>query len=332
MLTRSGTFRLALAAALVGAALAAYGQLSATVIFIAVNLLAVAPLLVPGILLAAWVVASGFGSRTGNFFSGRQLTAIFLASLIGAVTPVCGVTVLPLMVAFLSAGVPFAPVMAFWLSSPVTDPVMIAATAATLGTGFAVGKTIAAFGLGICGGLSVMALAKFPLATEPLRNSRFLRDLIDRGKCRPDQFTARIWQHRQRREMFRLEVVSILRLVLLCLIPAFAAEHLLGILLKPDALAAYVGETSGWAVPLAVVVGAPAYIDGLAALPLARGLMNHGASAGAAMAFLVAGGVISIWGAVAIFPALRISAFLLYLAVAIAGSLATGWIYGFAVS
>ena len=46
------------------------------------------------------------------------------------------------------------------------------------------------------------------------------------------------------------------------------------------------------------------------------------------MAFLVSGGVISVWGAVVIAPVLRIKAFALYLFVALAGSLLVGWAYG----
>ena len=60
--------------------------------------------------------------------------------------------------------------------------------------------------------------------------------------------------------------------------------------LQPDALTGYVGRDSALAVPLAVVVGGPAYIDGYAALPLTRALLEHGMSSGAAMAFLVSGG------------------------------------------
>ena len=48
-----------------------------------------------------------------------------------------------------------------------------------------------------------------------------------------------------------------------------------------------VGADQWWAVPLTVLVGAPAYLDGYAALPLTRGLLDHGMSPGAAMAFLV---------------------------------------------
>ena len=47
-----------------------------------------------------------------------------------------------------------------------------------------------------------------------------------------------------------------------------------------------------------------------------------------ALAFLVSGGVVSIWGAMAIFPVLRMKPFLLYLVLALTGSLLAGWAYG----
>jgi uncharacterized membrane protein YraQ (UPF0718 family) len=47
------------------------------------------------------------------------------------------------------------------------------------------------------------------------------------------------------------------------------------------------------------------------------------------MAFLVSGSVVSIWGALAIAPVLRAKPFILYLALALFGSLAAGWIYDF---
>lgn len=322
----------AAAIAAVAVLLAAIGQLGPTSAFVATNLVDIAPLMAPGILVAGWFVASGVGIHTTAFFHGRQLTMIFVAAMIGAITPVCGVTVLPLMVGLLAAGAPLAPVMAFWLSSPITDPAMIAATAATLGPEFAVGKTLSAFGLGALGGLATISVANRSWVLSPLRDNRIVQSLGARVACGPAGFAPWIWKDSARREVFARELLPLTRLVLICLIPAFAAEYLLGAVLSPDALSAYVGKDTVWALPLAVFVGAPLYIDGFAALPLARGLIDHGMSPGAGMAFMVAGGVVSIWGAVAIIQVLRNSVSLFYLALAVAGSLAAGWIYGIAIS
>ena len=55
--------------------------------------------------------------------------------------------------------------------------------------------------------------------------------------------------------------------------------------------------------------------------------MRPGMSPGAAMAFLVSGGVVSVWGAMAIFPVIRLKPFLLYLALAVSGSLIAGYAF-----
>lgn len=295
--------------------------------FVAQGLVSVAPLVIPGIFLAAWIMASGADAHMARVFAGRAVYAIIAASLIGAITPVCGVTVLPLMAGLLAAGIPLAPVMAFWLSSPITDPAMLATTAATLGVGFALGKTIAAFGLGILGGAVTSFFSKRSWVTAPLRRNWIVGDLPQCGGGEPSLFDARIWKSAARREVFRQNFAATTRLILICLIPAFAAEYALNAALQPEALSAYVGDDVWWAIPVAVFVGAPAYLDGYAALPLTRGLMDHGMSPGAAMAFLVSGGVVSIWGAMAIFPVFRLKPFLLYLALAIAGSLIAGYVY-----
>ena len=120
-------------ALLVALVLAHPAKAQDTLVFVALSLVEVAPLVIPGIVIAAWVSASGASGHVAEIFNGNLFKTIFAASAIGAITPVCGVTVLPLMAGLLAAGVPLAPVMAFWLSSPVTDPAMLATTAATLG-------------------------------------------------------------------------------------------------------------------------------------------------------------------------------------------------------
>ncbi len=299
--------------------------------FVLLGLVVVAPIVIPGILLAAWIIASGADAHIARAFEGRTLQTVVTASIIGAITPVCGVTVLPLMAGLLAAGVPLAPIMAFWLSSPITDPAMLATTAATLGLSFAIGKSLAAVGLGVFGGAVTSLFAKTPWVLNALRDNRLARQL-SAERCGVDRtFDPWVWKSEARRLSYGRQFWATARLILICLIPAFAAEYALNAALTPGVLAAYVGEDQWWAIPAAVFVGAPAYIDGYAALPLTRGLVDNGMSEGAAMAFLISGGVISIWGAMAIAPVLKLKPFLLYLLLSVSGSLAAGYTFGWIV-
>lgn len=118
-----------------------------------------------------------------------------------------------------------------------------------------------------------------------------------------------IWCSPEHRRHFRAEFIAIARLVLICLIPAFAVELILQSLLAPKAFSSYVGGDVWWAIPLEVIGGAPAYLDGYAALPLIRSLIDYGMSSGVALAFLVSGVGVSIWVAMAIFPILKLKPF-----------------------
>ena len=301
-----------------------------TVRFVVIGMIQVTPIVIPGILLAAWITASGASDRIAAVVHGRTVQTVVATTVVGALLPVCGVTVLPLMAGLLAAGVPLAPVMAFWLASPITDPAMLSATVATLGWEFALGKALAAIGLGLLGGGVTALFAGQEWIRAPLRCNQITGSLVcGCGICSDDTetFDRWIWREPARRARFTREFWSVTRLILLVLTPAFAAEFLVNPWLQGDALAEYVGGDSAFAVPLAVIVGGPAYIDGYAALPLTRALLEHGMSPGAAMTFLVSGGVVSIWGGMAIFPVLKLKPFLLYLALAILGSMMSGWAF-----
>jgi uncharacterized membrane protein YraQ (UPF0718 family) len=298
-----------------------------TLRFVLESFVDVAPTIAVGLVLAAWVAASGAGAVTARWFEGRPASTIVIASAIGSVTPVCGVTVLPLMTGFLAAGVPLAPIMAFWLSSPVTDPAMFAVTWAVLGPAFAIGKMVAAFALGIIGGAGTAALTGTSMVRLPLRASRIAASNECSSRS-PDGFSFRIWQEPARTRVFRAELLSMTKLIVLCLSFAFSAEYLLRDLLPPHLLATYVGDDSIYAIPLAVLVGAPMYLDGYAALPLVRGLLDLGMSPGAAMAFLVSGSAVSIWGAMAVVAVLRPATLALFVTLAVIGSLAIGYAFG----
>ena len=324
---RKQIFISAISLGLIMAVVLATEPVLATARFVITGLINVSPLVIPGVLLAAWIAASGAGDHIARVFSGHLVVTVISASLAGALIPVCGITVLPLMAGLLASRVPLAPVMAFWLASPVTGPPMFAATAATLGWEFAMAKMIAAIGLGVFGGLVTGLLQGASWASQPLRENGVVGKLGASCGQGSEGVRLNFWTEAGRRARFAGEALSITRLILLVLAPAFAAEYWLNALLSPDALSPFVGADSAFAVPLAVLVGAPAYVDGYAALPLTRALMEAGMAPGAAMAFLVAGGVVSIWGALAIAPVLKLRPFLLYLALAVSGSMLAGWLF-----
>lgn len=291
--------------------------------FVAANFIDVAPYILAGVAMTAYAVGSGATGLIARSFTGRQPTMILVASAVGALTPVCGITVLPLVAGLLTAGVPLAPVMAFWLSSPVTDPSMLAITAGLLGWPFALAKTIAAFAIGIASGAAMLGLQDLRLFARPLRASPGLVQACSG----PAKFQAAFWRDPVRLSAFGETGRDTGLLMMKWLTVAFLAEYGLRQVLPAETIGTYIAGDSSTAVGLATLVGAPIYLDGYAALPLVRALLDAGMGPGAALAFLIAGGIISAWAAIPVYALTRLPVFLAYVAMAVAGAFVSGLVF-----
>ena len=94
-----------------------------------------------------------------------------------------------------------------------------------------------------------------------------------------------------------------------------------------ELVAQSLNSESSWAVPLAVLVGIPAYLNGYAAIPLVQGMMQLGMAPAVGLAFMLAGSVTSIPAAIAIWSLAKPRLFGLYLLVAVLGSFVFSSLY-----
>jgi len=321
---------LAIAVIFVALALADRGQAADSIVFVAKALAGIAPYLLLAIAIAASAKASGADNLIGRALQGRRLPLMILFSaLIGALSPFCSCGVIPLIAAMLSMGVPLPAVMAFWLSSPVMDPSMFVLTTATLGLPFAIGKTAAAIGLGLFGGFIVMGLQRAGALREPLREDLAGACGCGGGAVRdPGAVRWAFWRERARNGVFRDAALANLKFLGKWLSLAFLLESLMLAYISGETIAGLVGGEGAVPVALSALVGVPAYLNGYAALPLVAGLVQSGMSDGAAMAFMVAGGVSSIPAAIAVYALVRRHVFAAYLGLALVGSTLAGLMFG----
>ncbi len=106
--------------------------------------------------------------------------------------------------------------------------------------------------------------------------------------------------------------------------PAFVLESLMVAYVPGDLISGIAGDGGFLSILIATFVGIPSYLNGNAALPLVAGLMDKGMAPGAAMAFLVGGGVTSIPAALAVWAIARRQVFAAYIAFAAVGALLSG--------
>lgn len=290
-------------------------------------LVSIAPFLAASILIAAWAGATGADNLIARAFTGAPAMMIVMGALAGGLSPFCSCGVIPLIAALLAIGVPLAPVMAFWLASPLMDPSMFVLTAGVLGMEFAIAKTLIAVGMGVLGGSIVHLVIRAGGLVDPLRAG------VGNGGCGGAKVRApkapvwQFWKESVRIVKFRQEALKTFLFLFKWLSLAFLLESLMLAYVPAEMVTQTLGGSGLMPILIATLVGVPAYFNGYAALPLIGTLIGQGMQPGAGMAFLVAGGVTSLPAAIAVWALVKTRVFALYIAISLGGAFATGLLF-----
>ncbi len=205
---------------------------------------------------------------------------------------------------------------------------MFVLTLGTLGLKFAIAKTVATVAIGLLGGFGTLLLIRLGVAKAAFFDP--LKEGANNGGCagssvrNPKPVVWRFWLEEKRRQKFWKGARKSAWFLGKWLALAFLLETLMLAYVPDGWIGAVGGDDSLFSVVVAALVGAPAYLNGYAALPLVDGMISQGMNPGAGMAFLLAGGATSIPAMIAVFALARRPIFFAYLGFAFVGSVLSG--------
>ena len=130
------------------------------------------PYLLVTIPLAVTVQLSGASRYIGRAFQARPISAILLATAVGAFSPFCSCGVIPVIASLLISGVPLAPVMSFWIASPSMDPEIFFLSVGLIGWELAVWRLAATLILSLAAGFVTHAVMAKGWLGHPILRSR----------------------------------------------------------------------------------------------------------------------------------------------------------------
>lgn len=260
-------------------------------------------------------------------FRGRQLASVPVAAGTGAFSPLCSCGVIPAIAAMLAAGIPLAPIMAFWITSPLMSPESFVLTYSILGSEMAVARLVATLVIGLIAGYLTLYLMQRGFL-EP----EVLKDFGANGTMTKDM--QEIEQTLDKRQLIMLRFFQFLvnmkdmgifigKYILL----AFVLEAFIVRYVPMVWVAGLLGSGNEAGPLLAALVGVPAYASSISAMPVVRGLMDLGMDKGTALAFMIGGAATSIPAMAAVFSIVKRKVFFLYLAYSMLGAIASGYIY-----
>ena len=277
--------------------------------------------------------------RAAGLMRRRTSIAVGGAVLLATLTPFCSCGTTAVLLGGLAVASPWAPLVAFIVSSPLTSPSELVFSAGLFGWSFAMTFFVGTIILGIAAGAVAAVLDR---AGWLQGQARMLApaDECAAGSCsivEPEPVaigigpgTASVAEMttlpaRWKLGEFTHEILSVGRKLLIFFL-GFTAVGYLAIEAIPTAwLTDYLGGDSLLAVPLAALIGIPAYINTEASLPLLATFMEGGMGPGPALAFLVTGAGASIGAISGLFVIARKRVVGLVVGLLFAGALVMGW-------
>ncbi|MEI6577545.1 MAG: permease [Bacteroidota bacterium] len=217
--------------------------------------------------------------RTRKALEGKKtLTGNIMAAILGIVTPFCSCSAIPLFLGFVESGVPLGVTFSFLISSPMINEVAIVLLYGMFGWKVVLIYVVTGLLIAIIAGWIIGFLKLEHWVEDWVYKTKVGQNLMGEDKL---SFSDRI---RFGYEAVR-EIVGKVWLYVALGIAVGAGVH--GYV-PEDFMAALMGKSVWYSVPLSVLIGIPLYSNAAGIVPIVAVLIEKGASLGTALAFMMA--------------------------------------------
>jgi hypothetical protein len=260
-----------------------------------------------------------------HFLRRNTKNSVLISTGVAVATPFCSCGTTAVVLGMMASTVPWAPVVAFMVASPLTSPEELFYSAGLFGWNFAIAFFVASILLGLLGGsIASFAESRGWLANQARMSTQKSPSLSlgIMGAPAPFELTMAAQPAAETSScgcsanqtetpatskpvvgstkpavsvrMFVDEIISVSKRLL----PLFVGFTFVGYFLNGLIPAAWItslfGAGQAYGIPLAATLGLPFYINTEASLPLVRAMLDSGMSQGAALSFLITGAGTSI--------------------------------------
>ncbi len=254
--------------------------------------------------------------RVRQMVRGRNKTAArAMAVSLGAATPFCSCSSVPLFIGFVEAGIPLGVTFSFLIASPMINEVAAVILVGILGWKLAL--------LYIAAGLIVAWFGG--IIMERFRPERWVEEYvwkIQMGEAElPEQDTSLHGRHRYA----VAEVKEIVRRIWKWVIIGIAVGALFHGYVPEGWVSEYLGGDDWYSVPMAVVLGVPLYSNATGVIPVAEAMLGKGVAIGTTLAFMMSVAALSLPELLILRKVIRWPALALFVGVLSVAMILVGW-------
>ncbi|MBF0159809.1 MAG: permease [Magnetococcales bacterium] len=200
-----------------------------------------------------------------------------LAVVLGAITPFCSCSSVPLFIGFLEGGIPLGVTMAFLITSPLVNEVAVVILGAVMGWQMTLVYVAAGMGIGILGGILI----------DRFHLERWVEEYVWKIQLGQMALTEADGSWHARIAYAWGEVGSIVRRIWLYVVLGIAIGAGLHGYVPQELFLRYASAENPLAVPIAVLMGLPLYSNATGIIPVAEALMAKGVPMGTVIAFMM---------------------------------------------
>jgi uncharacterized protein len=224
-------------------------------------------------LLQAWVPEE----KVRLVFEKRSPVGAYVGgAVLGALTPFCTCSSIPVLAGLLRSGAPFGPTMTFLFASPLLDPVVLALLTFVIGFKdaalYAVVTFVSSIGMGVL-------LARLGLESDVKEAAYRSKDEDDCCSVGLIPVWRRAWS----------EAWGFFVAVLPYLLLGTAIGALVYGFIPTEWVASVAGEDQPLAIPMAAAFGVPIYVNAETFFPITSALLEKGMGLGAVVALVITG-------------------------------------------
>jgi len=253
--------------------------LGAALHFFVMDVAKILTLLTTVIYLMGWLRALFTPERVRVMMKGRSGPgARLLAVGLGAVTPFCSCSSIPLFIGFVEAGIPLGVTLSFLIASPMVDLAAIAVLLGVIGWQTTLIYVVTGLTIAFVGGYVLQAF----------RLERWVEDYVWNIHMGEAQTVAEETTLRARHDYAWNEVRQIVGRIWKYVLIGVGVGAVIHGYVPADFVARIAGDGSVLSVVVAVLVGVPMYSDAVGIIPVAEALLGKGVPVGTVLAFMMA--------------------------------------------
>ena len=247
-----------------------------------------------------------------------------MAAGLGAITPFCSCSSVPLFIGFVQAGIPLGITFSFLITSPLMNQVAFVLLIGLFGWQVALLYLVSAVVIGIGAGLLLgrMGLEKY---VEP-----FVYDIKKPARAGITLAQEPLtWL--ERFEQAAEGTWDIIRKVWLFVIIGIGIGAFIHGFVPENALTGIMGKGAWWSVPASVVIGIPLYSNAAGIVPIISALLDKGAAMGTVLAFMMSVVALSVPEMIILRKVLKPRLLAIFVAILGAAIVFTGYLFNLVI-